>query len=118
MSKSELVVTDECYEFNDHLILFDQIISGTSIPEVLKKAAGILCTRFNAERASIYLVKKETRELETVAIIGNVARNICVPIDKKSLAGYCGFLARFKYAFWKKYIILTSSLIYFLIERG
>jgi hypothetical protein len=48
----------------------------------------------DAERATIYLVLKDTQELESAAIIGNVSRTIRIPIREDSLAGYCALSGR------------------------
>lgn len=74
--------------------LYDRMIGQVHIPTVLREVAEVVCESLCAERASVYLADRETRELESAAIIGNVARLIRVPIDHNSLAGYCAAAAK------------------------
>ena len=69
--------------------LYDRMLGGVEIPLVLREVADVVCDDRSAERATIYLINPETQELESVAVIGNVARMIRVPICEDSLAGYC-----------------------------
>ena len=64
------------------------------IPAVLQQVADVACRNLHAERASIYLIDRATNELESVAVIGNVARTIRVPIRAESLAGYCALTGK------------------------
>lgn len=73
----------------DILNLYEQIASDVHIEEVLRQSAVAATTVLNAERATVYRVIEETRELESVAVIGNVGQTIRVPIQRTSLAGYC-----------------------------
>jgi len=83
MSESVLSVSDKWFE------LYDRMIGDVEIPAVLRDVAEVVCQDRNAERASIYLIDEETKELVSVAVIGNVARTIRVPLLKSSLAGFC-----------------------------
>jgi signal transduction histidine kinase len=47
-----------------------------------------------AERATTYLVRPDTQELVSAAVIGNVSRTIRIPIGEGSLAGYCALTGR------------------------
>jgi len=74
--------------------LYDRMLGEVHIPTVLREVADVLCQDLSAERASVYLVDKSTHELESVAVIGNVARTIRLPIRESSLAGYCAVSGR------------------------
>ncbi|UCG32847.1 MAG: GAF domain-containing sensor histidine kinase [Phycisphaerales bacterium] len=74
--------------------LYDGMLGDVRIPRVLQDVAEVTCRRLNSERASIFLIDHETQELESVGVIGNVARTIRVPIRKSSLAGYCATTGR------------------------
>jgi signal transduction histidine kinase len=69
--------------------LYDRMIGAVHIPTVLGEVAQVVSETLHADRASVFLIDRETHELESVAVIGNVARAIRVPIDHNSLAGYC-----------------------------
>jgi signal transduction histidine kinase len=69
--------------------IYDRMIGDVNIPDVLREVAGIVCSDFQAERATVYLIDRETERLASVAVVGNVARTIKVPIRSSSLAGYC-----------------------------
>ncbi len=73
--------------------LYDRMIGQVHIPTVLQEVAEVVCESLHAERASVYLIDRETRELESSAVIGNVARTIRVPIDNNSLVGHCAMKA-------------------------
>ncbi len=73
---------------------YDRMIGDVNIPDVLREVAGIVCSDFNAERATVYLIDRETLRLNSVAVVGNVARTIKVPIRSSSLAGYCALSGR------------------------
>lgn len=74
--------------------LYDQMLGEVDIVKVLHAATEVVRQILNAERATIYLVLKDTQELESAAIIGNVSRTIRVPIREDSLAGYCALTGR------------------------
>lgn len=76
------------------LDIYDRMLGNVQIEQVLQDIAGVVCENFDAERASIYLIDRETDELESVAVIGNVARTIRVPIRDSSLAGFCALTGR------------------------
>ncbi len=71
--------------------LYDQMLGEVDISKVLEKTTAVVKQIFDSERATIFRVFPETQELESIFIIGNVARKIRVPITDKSLAGYCAF---------------------------
>jgi signal transduction histidine kinase len=74
--------------------LYDQMLGEINLFKVLHRATEVVRQLLNAERATTYHVRKNTQELESVAIIGNVARTIRVPICEDSLAGYCALTGR------------------------
>ncbi len=74
--------------------VYDRIVGDVHVPDVLREVADVVCIDFNAERATVYIINRETECLESVAVIGNVARTITVPIDPHSLAGYCAVSGR------------------------
>jgi len=74
--------------------LYDQMMGEIDVVKVLHQSAEAVRQLFNAERATIYLVLKDSAELESVAIIGNVSRTIRIPIREDSLAGYCALTAQ------------------------
>ncbi len=65
------------------------MISGVNLHDVLQQGAEVVARTLNAERATVYHVLKDTQELESVAVIGNVLRAIRTPICGSSLVGYC-----------------------------
>lgn len=69
--------------------LYEQMLGDVKITTVLQHTTEVARQLFNADRATTYLVRQDTQELESVALIGNVARTIRVPICAESLAGYC-----------------------------
>jgi len=73
---------------------YDRMIGDVNIPDVLREVAGIVCSEFGAERATVYMIDRETERLNSVAVVGNVARTIKVPIRASSLAGYCALSGR------------------------
>lgn len=74
--------------------LYDRMLEDVKIPGVLSDVAEVTCEDLNAERASIYLINSETEELESVGVVGNVARTIRVPICETSLAGFCALTGK------------------------
>jgi len=70
--------------------LYDRMIAeGPDLPTVLRHAADVVGTDLNAQRATVYVIDEETRELVSAAVIGNVAQTIRIPVDARSLAGFC-----------------------------
>lgn len=69
--------------------LYEQMFAEVHISNVLQKASEVVNKALNAERSTIYIQLKETQELKSIAFIGNVSQAIIIPINKKSLAGYC-----------------------------
>lgn len=74
--------------------LYDRMIGDVDLSAVLRDIADVVCHDLHAQRATVYMVNRETHELESIALIGNVGRVIRVPISPESLAGYCAVEAR------------------------
>ena len=74
--------------------LYDQMLGEVNIANVLHRTTEVVRQVLNAERATAYLVRKDTQELESAVIIGNVSRTIRVPVREDSLAGYCALTGR------------------------
>jgi K+-sensing histidine kinase KdpD len=78
-----LVVHGQLFE------LYDQMLGEVDIVQVLDRTTQVVRQVLKAERTTTYLVRPDTQELVSTAIIGNVSRTIRVPIREDSLAGYC-----------------------------
>jgi signal transduction histidine kinase len=65
------------------------MLGEVGVPFVLREAAHAVRHVTGARRATIYLVRGETRELESEVVLGNVSRTIRIPMAEESLAGYC-----------------------------
>ena len=74
--------------------LYEQMLGDVNITEVLRQTTTVVRTLFAADRATTYLVRQDTQELESAVIIGNVSRRIRVPICADSLAGYCALTGK------------------------
>ncbi len=74
--------------------LYDQMFEEVDIVSVLRHTTEAVRQIFDAERATTYLVLKNTQELESAAVVGNVSRTIRIPISEDSLAGYCALTGR------------------------
>jgi signal transduction histidine kinase len=83
-----LVVHGQLFE------LYDQMLGEVDIVQVLHHTTRVVRQVLRAERATTYLVRSDTQELVSAAIIGNVSRTIRVPIREDSLAGYCALSGR------------------------
>ena len=83
-----LVVHGQLFE------LYDQMLGEVDIVRVLHHTTQVVRQVLEAERATTYLVRPDTQELVSAAIIGNVSRTIRVPIREDSLAGYCALTGR------------------------
>ena len=83
-----LVVHGQLFE------LYDQMLGEVDIVQVLHHTTQVVRRVLQAERATTYLVRTETQELVSTAIIGNVSRTIRVPIREDSLAGFCALTGR------------------------
>ena len=83
-----LVVHGQLFE------LYDQMLGEVDIVQVLHHTTQVVRQVLKAERATTYLVRPDTQELVSTAIIGNVSRTIRVPIREDSLAGFCAFTGR------------------------
>ena len=93
-NSSEHYTSDELLVSDKLLNLYDQMIGETDISTVLRRAADAIQEALGCERATIYLVRKETQGLESAAIIGNVMQAIKIPILPQSLAGFCALNGR------------------------
>lgn len=74
--------------------LYDQMLGEVDIVQVLQHTTQVVRQVLGAERATTYLVRPDTQELVSTAVIGNVSRTIRVPIREDSLAGYCALTGR------------------------
>jgi signal transduction histidine kinase len=83
-----LVVHGQLFE------LYDQMLGEVDIVQVLHHTTRVVREVLEAERATTYLVRPDTQELVSTAIVGNVSRTIRVPIREDSLAGYCALAGR------------------------
>ena len=78
----------------DLFTLYDRMIADVDIHQVLYDVTEVVREKLNAEAATTYLVRDETHELESVAVLGNVKQVIRVPISETSLAGFCAVSRR------------------------
>lgn len=86
---------DPGFSDHEHLFdLYDRMIGDVDIHKVLLHVTQVVREKLNAEAATIYLVRDETRELESVAPLGNVNRLVRVPIREESLSGFCALTGR------------------------
>lgn len=69
--------------------LYEQMFSEVGTLHVLQKTSELICEMLQAERATIYMVIKETQELKSFTMVGNVSQAIIIPINNESLAGFC-----------------------------
>jgi len=83
-----LVVHGQLFE------LYDQMLGEVDVVQVLHHTTQVVRQVLKAERATTYLVRPETQELVSTAIVGNVSRTIRIPIREDSLAGYCALTGR------------------------
>ena len=83
-----LVVYGQLFE------LYDEMLGEIDVVRVLERTTQVVRQVLEAERATTYLVRPDTQELVSTAIIGNVSRKIRVPICEDSLAGYCALSGR------------------------
>ena len=82
-------------EAHENLLhLYEQMIENIDIMKVLQNTTKVVAKIHNAERATTYLVRKDSQELESAVVIGNVPRAIRIPISENSLAGYCALTQR------------------------
>ncbi len=88
VSAGEVLSTERFFD------LYDRMLGNVSIPDVLQDVTNVVCHDLKAERATIYLIDKETEELVSAALIGNVTQTIRVPIRESSLAGYCALTGK------------------------
>jgi signal transduction histidine kinase len=78
----------------DLFSLYDRMIGDVDIHEVLREVTEVVREKLHAETATTYLVREDTQELESVALVGNVKQVIRVPICETSLAGFCAVSRR------------------------
>ena len=74
--------------------LYDEMLGEVDIEQVLHHTTEVVRQVLRADRATTYLIRPDTQELVSTAIIGNVSRTIRVPIREDSLAGYCALTGR------------------------
>jgi GAF domain-containing protein len=74
--------------------LYDRLIGDVHLPTVLTDVAEVVCQDLGAERATVYVIEPDTQELRSTALVGNVSREIRIPISDTSLAGYCAMSGR------------------------
>jgi signal transduction histidine kinase len=74
--------------------LYDQMLGELDVTKVLHHTTQVVRQVLEADRATTYLVRTDTQELVSTAIVGNVSRTIRVPIRQDSLAGYCALTGR------------------------
>lgn len=74
--------------------MYERMLGETNIVETLRHAMEVAQTLLSAERATVYFVLAETKELQSVVASGNVPHTIQIPIDSSSLAGYCAHSRR------------------------
>lgn len=86
---------EELAACNTLLDLYEKMLGEIHVPEVLRHAAEALQQSMECERATIYVVLRETQELESAAVIGHVSQRIRIPISRDSLAGFCALTRRF-----------------------
>jgi len=84
----KLVVHGQLFE------LYDQMLGELDVIKVLHHTTQVVRKVLEADRATTYLVRPDTQELVSTAIVGNVSRTIRVPIREDSLAGYCALTGR------------------------
>ena len=83
-----LVVYGQLFE------LYDEMLGEVDVVQVLDRTTQVVRQVLDAERATTYLVRPDTQQLVSTAVIGNVSRTIRVPICEDSLAGYCALSGR------------------------
>ncbi|MBP7867371.1 MAG: GAF domain-containing sensor histidine kinase [Acidobacteria bacterium] len=84
----DLIVRETLFE------MYDQIFGEVDLSSVLRKTTAAVRRLFDAEQATIYLALDDTRELESITTLDNIARAIRIPIGKQSLAGFCAATGR------------------------
>ena len=89
LTAGEMVVHERFFELYDRMLGSD-----ISVPHVLEHVSKVVCEVAQAERASIFLIRRETHELQSVAVVGNVPQTIRIPIKPSSLAGYCALTGK------------------------
>ncbi|UCF73475.1 MAG: GAF domain-containing protein, partial [Deltaproteobacteria bacterium] len=72
----------------------NQINSAKNIDEILINLRDSILSLFDADRLTIYIVDGANKEIVSRFKTGEEANEIRVPIDNKSLAGYCGSSGR------------------------
>jgi signal transduction histidine kinase len=73
----------------DLLELYDRMVGASTLDEAFEQARLVLRESMDAEAATVYLMRPETRMLEANVTVHNVMRTIRVPILESSIAGCC-----------------------------
>ena len=76
------------------LDIYEQMIGGVRMAEILTRVTRVVQQALHVERATIYVLREPTQELESIITVGMVARPIRVPVAKSSLAGFCALTGR------------------------
>lgn len=71
------------------LDLYDRMIGAETLDDAFEQVRLVLRDAMDAEAATVYLVRPETRTLEANVPVHNVMRTIRVPILESSIAGCC-----------------------------
>ena len=71
------------------LDLYDRMIGAETLDDAFEQVRLVLCEAMDAEAATVYLVRPETRMLEASGPVHNVVRTIRVPSLESSIAGCC-----------------------------
>ena len=71
------------------LELYDRMVGASTLDEAFDQARLVLRESMDAEAATVYLLRPETRMLEANVRVHNVMRTIKVPILESSIAGCC-----------------------------
>lgn len=70
--------------------LTNRIHATTRLDELLTEVSGDICSVFNAERLTIYIVSEDARSLVSKVKTGlEGLKELRIPIDDRSIAGYC-----------------------------
>jgi len=72
----------------------NQIHAARDIDEILITLKDSILSLFDADRVTIYVVDGKTREIFSRFKVGDIPREIRVPIDNKSIAGYTANVAQ------------------------
>lgn len=89
--RSESTGQDFAWKVNEHFFeLLDSIMGDQmDIPSVLARAACMIAKSMDSSYATVFILNRETRQLESAVIVGDTLRTINLPVNNRSLAGYC-----------------------------